>query len=62
MKDIINETLKNLSLNSNAKLNSENGRKFITNEIIKAFTNKHIVFYTDLDKHNEENKTIERGL
>jgi len=62
MNDIINETLKKLCLNSNAKMDTENGRKIITNEIVKTFTDNHIVFYTDLEKHREETTPVERGL
>ena len=62
MKDIITEKLKSLSLNGSANLTTENGRKFIANELIKTFTDKHIVFYTNLEKHREETTPIERGL
>ena len=62
MKDIITEKLKSLSLNGNANLSTENGRKFIANEILKTFKDNHIVFYTDLEKHREETTPIERGL
>ena len=33
MKDIITDTLKKLCLNSNAKMDTENGRKFIANVV-----------------------------
>ena len=62
MKDIITDTLKKLCLNSNAKMDTENGRKFIANELLKTFTDKHIIFYTDLEKHREDTMPVERGL
>jgi len=61
MKDIITDTLKSLCLKGDAKMDTENGRKFITNELLKAFTANSIVFYSDLDKH-KKTTPVKRGL
>jgi len=59
MKDIIKNTLTKLSQN-NISLDTETGRDYISKQILKSFQNKHIVFYTNLEKHNEEK--MKRGL
>ena len=45
---------------TSANLNTESGRNLIAEKLLEMFVDKHIIFYTDLEKHNEE--TIERGL
>ena len=60
MKEIISEVLHKLSISSYAEINTKSGRDFIADKLLETFKKKHIVFYTNLEKHNEEK--LERGL
>ena len=59
MKDIIVDVLKDVCLN-NININTESARDLIADKLLETFQKKHIVFYTNLEKHNKEK--IERGL
>ena len=61
MKDIIVDVLKDVCLN-NININTESARDLIADKLLETFQKKHIVFYTNLEKHNEEKSSIERGL
>ena len=70
MKQVIEEALKEMCSNSRANVNSETGRGYIAEHLLKTFEDNHIVFYTNLDAVREDpkmmdkirNKKIERGL
>ena len=47
MKQTIEEALKELCSNSRASVNSETGRGYIADTLLKAFEDNHIVFYTN---------------
>ena len=62
MKDIIVDVLKDVCLN-NININTESARDLIADKLLETFQKKHIVFYTNLEKHNKEkNSTVGRGL
>ena len=60
MKDIIIDVLRDVCLNNNININTESARDLIADKLLETFQKKHIVFYTNLEKHNKEK--IERGL
>ena len=63
MKDIIIDVLRDVCLNNNININTESARDLIADKLLETFEKKHIVFYTNLEKHNaEKNPTVERGL
>ena len=62
MKDIIIDVLKDVCLNNNINIDTESARDLIADKLLETFQKKHIVFYTNLEKHNEEKNSIERGL
>ena len=70
MKEIIEETLRKLCSNSRANVNSESGRRYISDALLKTFEDLHIVFYTNLDAVREDaemmdkirNEKMDRGL
>ena len=47
---------------NNINIDTESARDLIADKLLETFQKKHIVFYTNLEKHNEEKNSIERGL
>tara|TARA_B100000131_G_scaffold142396_1_gene138547 strand:+ start:345 stop:554 length:210 start_codon:yes stop_codon:yes gene_type:complete len=69
MKEIITDALKEMCLSSQTKMDTESGRDNIADKLLEVFESKHIVFYTNLEKHREDeekekqmNIPFERGL
>ena len=60
MREIITDALKEMCMNSQTKMDTESGRNNIADKLLEVFESKHIVFYTNLEKHNEEK--VVRGL
>ena len=58
MKEIIGETLRKLCSNSRANVNSESGRGYISDALLKTFRDNHIVFYTNLEEARKDPKMI----
>ena len=52
MKEIIEETLRKLCSNSRAVINTENGRGYIADALLKVFKDNHIIFY--INKETKE--------
>ena len=72
MKQVIEDALREMCYHAHAKLDTENGRDFITKHLLKTFEDNHIVFYTNLaavredpkmmDKIRNDSMNTERGL
>jgi len=60
MKQVIEDALKEMCSNSRANVNSETGRGYITNALLKVFKDNHIVFYTNLEEARKDPKMINK--
>ena len=52
MKKVIEEALKKMCHNSRASVNTESGRDYISNTLLKTFEDNNIVFYTNKNNKN----------
>ena len=63
MKQVIEEALKEMCTNSRFTINSESGRSFMAEHLLKTFRDNHIVFYTNLEEaRKDKGNKQERGL
>ena len=59
MKEIIEETLRKLCSNSRAVINSENGREYIADALLKVFKDNHILFYINKETKESMKNMVE---
>jgi pyridoxine/pyridoxamine 5'-phosphate oxidase len=52
MKQVIEQALRKICYNSSATVNTESGRNYISDTLLKTFEDKNIVFYTN--KYNKK--------
>ena len=71
MKEVIEKALTEMCSNSRFAMNSETGRSYMAEHLLKTFRDHHIVFYTNLEEARKDNKMkkddqmdlpFERGL
>ena len=58
MKQVIEDTLKEMCSNSRASVNSETGRGYISDALLNTFRDNHIVFYTNLEEARKDPKMM----
>ena len=62
MKQTIEDALKELCIDSRASVNSETGRGYIADVLLKAFEDNHIVFYTNKETKESMKNMAEARL
>ena len=69
MKQVIDKALREMCHNANAKIDTERGRDFMVEHLLKTFRDNHIVFYTNLEEARKDTKmmhkmdiSVEKGL
>ena len=63
MIKIITDTLREVCLSNNAKIDTESGRDIMAKKILEYFERNNIIFYSNLERHNEQmNQSAEGGL
>jgi hypothetical protein len=56
MKQILDNALREMCHNASAKIDTEGGRDFIVEHLLKIFRDNHIVFYTNLEEAMKDPK------